>query len=204
MAKQTTTDRRTRPEMIADTTARLVAEARRAFAQHGYADVSAADLCAAAGFTRGALYHHFGGKEGLLEAVLAEIDREVGARLDAAAQDQSDPWEAFRGCCLSYLDLALEPEIQRIVLRDAPAVLGQRFREIDEASTLGPMTESIRALMEGGYIRSGDIEVLARLVNGAVLEASLWVAAGDDPEDRLPRARNTVELLLDGLRVTPA
>jgi AcrR family transcriptional regulator len=201
MAKQTTFDRRTRSEMITDTTARLVAEARRAFAQHGYADVSAADLCSAAGFTRGALYHHFGGKEGLLEAVLAQIEHDVAARLDAAAQAHADPWEAFCACCLSYLDLALEPEIQRIVLRDAPAVLGQRFREIDAASTLRPMTDSIRALMVGGYIRSGDIEVLARLVNGAVLEAALWVAAGDEPQTRLPRARSTVEMLLDGLRV---
>lgn len=200
MAGQTTSERRTRKEMIADTTARLVAEARRAFAQHGYAETSAADLCAAAGFTRGALYHHFGGKEGLLEAVLAEIDREVGARLDAAAHAHSDPWEAFCACCLSYLDLALEPEIQRIVLRDAPAVLGQRFRELDEAATLGPMIDSIRELTDGGYIRPGDIEVLARLINGAVLEAALWVAAGDDPAQRLPRARETVHLLLDGLR----
>lgn len=201
MAKQRTLERRTREEMITDTTGRLVAEARRAFAKHGYTEVSAADLCAAAGFTRGALYHHFGGKEGLLEAVLSEIDCEVRARLDAAAHAHSDSWEAFRACCLSYLDLALEPEFQRIVLRDAPAVLGQRFREIDEAATLGPMADSIRGLMEGGYIRFGDIEVLARLVNGAVLEAALWVAAGDDPENRLPRARSTVDLLLDGLRV---
>lgn len=204
MAEQTMSERRTRKEMIADTTARLVAEARRAFAQHGYAEVSAADLCAAAGFTRGALYHHFGGKEGLLEAVLAEIDREVGARLDAAAHAHADPWEAFRACCLSYLDLALEPEIQRIVLRDAPAVLGQRFRELDEAASLEPMIVSIRGLMDAGYIRSGDVEVLGRLVNGAVLEAALWVAADEEPARRLPRARATVELLLDGLRAREA
>ena len=133
--------------------------------------------------------------------MLAEIDREVGARLDAAAQAHPNPWEGFRACCLSYLDLALEPEIQRIVLRDAPAVLGQRFRDLDEAASLGPMIESIRELMEGGYIRTGDIEVLARLVNGAVLEAALWVAAGEDPAQRLPRARSTVEILLDGLRL---
>lgn len=192
--------RRSRQEMIADTTARLVAEARRAFAERGYAEVAAADLCAAAGFTRGALYHHFGGKEGLLEAVLAEIEREIDARLDAAAQAHPDPWQAFRACCLSYLDLALEPEIQRIVLRDAPAVLGQRFRDLDEAATLGPMIEAIRDLTAQGYIRPGDVEVLARLLNGAVLEAALWVAAGEDAAERLPRARATVEMLLDSLR----
>ncbi|MGY6547849.1 MAG: TetR/AcrR family transcriptional regulator [Roseinatronobacter sp.] len=192
--------RRNRKDMIAQTTARLVAEARRAFAMRGYAEVSAAELCAAAGFTRGALYHHFGGKEGLLEAVLAQIDSEVGARLDAAAHAHSDPWAAFRACCLSYLDLALEPEIQRIVLRDAPAVLGQRFRDLDAAASLEPMIDAVRGLMDAGYIRSGDVEVLARLLNGAVLEAALWVAAGEEPARRLPRARATVELLLDGLR----
>lgn len=200
MSQDTRPARRTRQQMIADTTARLVAEARRAFVAQGYAEVSAADLCTAAGFTRGALYHHFGGKEGLLEAVLLQIDAEIGARLDAAVRDHADPWQAFRVCCLNFLDLALEPEIQRIVLRDAPAVLGQRFRDLDQTASLGPMIAQVRGLIAGGHMRPGDAEVLARLINGAVLEAALWVAAAEDPAPRLPRARATVDLLLDGLR----
>lgn len=194
-------ERRNRQDMIAQTKARLVAEARRAFAAQGFADVSAAELCAAAGLTRGALYHHFGGKEGLLEAVLIQIESEIDQRLQHLTAPCTDSWDAFVTCCLGYLDLALDPEIQRIVLRDAPAILGQRFREIDEAAALGPMIAAIRDLIAQGYMRPGDVDVLARLINGAVLEAALWVAATDDAAHRLPRARASVELLLAGLRV---
>ncbi len=196
--------RRTRGQMIAETTARLVASARRAFAEKGFAETSMEELCADVGLTRGALYHHFGSKEGLLEAVLLQIDGEIGARLDHAAEAEADPWRSFRSCCLSYLDLALEPEIQRIVLRDAPAVLGARFRELDEAASLAPMTEAIRTLIEQRRMKHGDVEVLARLVNGAVLEAAMWVAASDDPAARLPRARQALETLLDGLKAPQA
>jgi AcrR family transcriptional regulator len=188
-----------RAARIAETTARLVAAARRAFAAEGYAEASMDALCAEAGLTRGALYHHFGGKEGLLEAVVLAIDAEIGARLDAAAAAETDPWSGFRACCGAWLDLALEPEIQRILLRDAPAVLGQRLREIDERSSIRPMVESLRALMAGGRIRPADPEALARMLNGAMVDAALWIAAHDDPPAGLARARSALDALLDGL-----
>lgn len=191
--------RRSRAEMIAETTARLIAAARSAFAGQGYAETSMDTLCAEAGLTRGALYHHFGGKEGLLEAVARQIDAEMNARIEAVYDSIPDPWLAFRACCRAYLSMALEPEIQRILLRDAPAVLGQRFRELDEETAVGALMEALEDLMDQGRLRRADPEALARLINGALVDGALWIAASLDPEMARDRAVEGLELLLEGL-----
>ncbi|MGH8467093.1 MAG: TetR/AcrR family transcriptional regulator, partial [Pseudomonas sp.] len=115
--------RRTRAEME-ETRATLLATARKVFSERGYADTSMDDLTAQASLTRGALYHHFGDKKGLLAAVVAQIDAEMDERLQAISDAANDPWEGFCQRCRAYLGMALEPDIQRIVLRDARAVLG--------------------------------------------------------------------------------
>lgn len=193
------TARRSRADMIADTTARLLAAARASFAEHGYAETSMDALCAQAGLTRGALYHHFGGKEGLLEAVARQIDAEMNARLEAVYDAVPDPWLAFKDCCKAYLSMALEPEIQRILLRDAPAVLGQRFRDLDEETAVGALIEVLEDLIDQGRLRRADPEALARLINGALVDGALWIAASLDPEMARDRAVEGLELLLEGL-----
>ena len=191
--------RRSRAVMIAETRAKLIAAARAAFGEKGYAETSMDDLTAAVGLTRGALYHHFGGKEGLLEAVVIEIAREMNTRCDAVFDAARDRWEGFVNCARHYLDLALEPEIQRIVLRDAPAVLGERWRSIDADSSLAPMTDSLRQLMQDGIIDPVDPEALARLIDGALLDAALWIAGDPDPAACHERALAAVDALLSGL-----
>lgn len=191
--------RKTREQMIAQTTAKLIAAARRAFATEGYAAASMDALCAEAGLTRGALYHHFGGKEGLLEAVVRQIDQEIDARLDAAWHAHTDPWEAFKAASLAYLALAIEPEIQRVVLIEAPAVLGQRLRDLDAQSSVGMIADGLRELMDAGRVQPADPEALARMLNGAMIDAALWIAAHDDPETALAKAQHSLTTLLDGL-----
>src|SRR3954453_3136377 len=107
-----------RKEMIAETRARLIAAAREAFGTVGYANASMDDFTAEAGLTRGALYHHFGDKRGLLEAVVREIDSEMAERLTAIAAAASSRWDGFVQENIGYVEMALEPDIQRIVLRD--------------------------------------------------------------------------------------
>jgi AcrR family transcriptional regulator len=189
--------------MIAETRTKLITHARQSFATLGYADTSMDVLCAEAGLTRGALYHHFGGKEGLLEAVVVQIDREIEDRLVAEFQAITDPWEAFTTCCRTYLDLALDPEIQRILLKDAPAVLGQRFRELDSHSSIQPMIESLHDLMASSRLRPADPEAIARLLNGAMVDAALWVASSHNPAETLAKAQQGLALLLAGLEARP-
>ena len=185
--------RRTRAEMEA-ARATLLAVARQVFTATGYADASMDDLTARAGLTRGALYHHFGDKQGLLAAVVAQIDGEMDERLRAISERADTPWEGFRERCRAYLRMALEPEIQRIVLRDARAVLGGV-----------PMAEeqhciaSMRGLIERSAIVGVDAEALARMVHGSLTEAVLWIAAGEEGETRLEQADATLDLLLGNL-----
>src|SRR3546814_19047 len=116
--------RRSRAEMIADTRAKLLAAGRKAFGEKGYAEASMDDFTAEAGLTRGALYHHFGGKKGLFEAVVRQIDAELAQRLKSFAAEAPTRWEGFVRETIGYVELALDSEIQRILLRDGPAVLG--------------------------------------------------------------------------------
>lgn len=196
------TARRTHAEMNAETTRRLVAAARRAFGEQGYAATSMDGLCAEAGLTRGALYHHFGGKPGLLEAVVREIDAEIGERLEARWAAIEDPWEAFVACNVAYLETALEPEVQRILLRDAPAALGQRLREIDAEGSIAPLAEALEELVRLGRVVPCDAEATARLLNGALVDAALWIAAAEDAPSRLKRAEGSMRTLMEGLRRT--
>jgi AcrR family transcriptional regulator len=194
-----TAQRRSRGEMTAGTTAKLVAAARAAFRTEGYAAASMDALCAEAGVTRGALYHHFGGKEGLLEAVVRQIDAEIGARLDAEEARHGDPWEAFRACCHLWLEQALDPEVQRIYLLDAAAVIGPRLREMDETQAIAPIRDSLSELMALGRVTRTDPDALARMINGALCEAAMWVAASPRPDEALQRAHAATDTLLRGL-----
>ncbi len=190
----------TREEAARHSIDRLIAAARQAFAAQGYTDASMDALCASAGLTRGALYHHFGGKKGLLDAVVLQIDREIGERLWAEHARHDEPWTAFKATCAAYLSMALEPEIQRVYLRDANAVLGGRLREIDAGSSLGASIELVQDLMARHLLPQTDPETLARLVNGALLEAALWIAESPDPPSTHHRALAGLDALLEGLR----
>ncbi|MEC9247085.1 TetR/AcrR family transcriptional regulator [Nitratireductor rhodophyticola] len=189
-----------RSEMIAETRAKLVAAARDAFGRVGYANASMDDFTAGAGLTRGALYHHFGGKQGLLEAVITQIDAEMTARLNGVSARFSDPWQGFVEECVGYIEMALEPEIQRIMLLDGPAVLGNPFNWPNQPGCIRSLTNSLKRLVADGQADVADPEATARLVSGASLHASLWIANSDDPEATSKRAVAAFKRLLEGLR----
>jgi AcrR family transcriptional regulator len=191
---------RPRSEMIAETRAKLVAAARHAFGTVGYAEASMDDFTAAAGLTRGALYHHFGDKKGLLEAVIAQIDAEMNERLCAISASATSRWQGFVDESVAYIEMALEPEIQRIVLRDGPAVLGDPSRWPNANACISSMTRSLTLLQEEGVVADIDPEAAARLVSGASLYAAQWIANAEDPEATSKKAVKAFNALLDGLR----
>lgn len=190
--------RRTRAEME-QTRATLLATARKVFSECGYADTSMDDLTAQAGLTRGALYHHFGDKRGLLAAVVEQIDAEMDARLRAISNNAADPWEGFRERCQAYLEMALEPEIQRLVLRDARSVLGGASPEA-QRHCIESMQRLIEDLIEQGVVAEADAEALASLIYGSLSEAAFWIAERESSK-RLERGISALDLLLRGLLV---
>jgi AcrR family transcriptional regulator len=191
---------RQRAEMIEHTRSKLIASARQAFGSLGYANTSMDDLTAEAGLTRGALYHHFGDKKGLLAAVVEQLDAEMDQRLEAISRGTDDLWGAFVQRCRTYLEMAQEAEIQRIVLQDARAVLGD-LTDASEAQCVASLSTLLDELMQAGLVVNAPSEALARLINGSLLDASLWIARDEHPGQRLPQALAALETLLQGLRV---
>jgi AcrR family transcriptional regulator len=185
-----------------ETRAALVEAARSLFAERGYAAVGTEEIVRAAGVTRGALYHHFGGKRDLLEAVYERIEGELTQRIAERALGGSDPLEAMRAGAGMFLEQCLEPEVQRIVLLDAPAVLGwDRWREIGAQHGLGLIEASLQAAMEAGQIAEQPIKPLAHVLMGALDEAAMLVARADDPGVMQAQVGETLNRLLDGLRL---
>ncbi|WP_439448140.1 TetR/AcrR family transcriptional regulator [Stenotrophomonas sp. ATs4] len=190
--------RRTRAEME-ETRATLLATARRVFSELGYAATSMDDLTAQAGLTRGALYHHFGDKKGLLAAVVAQLDAETDVRLQAISDGADDAWDGFVQRCRAYLQMALEPEIQRIVLRDARAVLGGASPE-SQQYCVNSMQRLIEQLIAQGVVAPVDAQALASLIYGSLAEAAFWIAEGEQGDVRLRQATAALEMLLRGLK----
>ena len=188
-----------RIEKMEENRARLIAAARRAFAAKGYAAASMDELTAEVGLTRGALYHNFGDKRGLLQAVVSQIDAEMAARARAIASSAGNDWQALLAEGISYIEMALDPEIQRIVLLDGPAVLGDPSRWPSQDSCLVATRQAITDLLAQGVLKPVDAEAAARLVSGAALNAALWIAASERPRDVLPKAIEAFRALASGL-----
>jgi transcriptional regulator, TetR family len=187
--------------MMATTRAKLLTTARHVFATQGYAHASMDDITARAGLTRGALYHHFGGKEGLLIGVVEQIEAEVGERLQRVSEAAPTPWESFRRRCRTYLELALEQEIRRIILQDARAVLGDVPKEAQSVA-IAALQASLDRLIQEGIMAPLHSGVLAQMIYGAITEASFWIAEPDsDIETRLAQALGSLDRLLDGLKL---
>lgn len=179
--------------------AKLIAAARHSFAKDGFAEASMDELTASVGLTRGALYHNFGDKKGLLAAVVSEIDGEMAARAKAAGEHFTDQWQALMAEGRAYIEMALEPEVQRIVLRDGPAVLGDPSTWPSQNSCLQGTVAVVGNLIDQKIMKSVDVEVAARLLSGAAMNAALWVAAAPDPNEALPKAIGAFEAICSGL-----
>ncbi|WP_248306839.1 TetR/AcrR family transcriptional regulator [Bosea sp. AAP35] len=190
---------RRRADMVEETRAKLIEAARKAFAAKGYAGASMDDLTAEAGLTRGALYHNFGDKKGLLQAVIDQLDAEMLVRMGEAKEQADTRWLGFLSESVAYIEMALEPEIQRIMLLDGPAVLGDPSQWPNQNACLRTTTQTIQALIDEGTIGPVNAEAAARLLNGAALNAALWIAAADDPRAVFGKAVGAFRQLATGL-----
>ncbi|MBF4664213.1 TetR/AcrR family transcriptional regulator [Cronobacter malonaticus] len=191
---------RRRIDTMEENRAKLIAAARKAFAEKGFAAASMDELTASVGLTRGALYHNFGDKKGLLAAVVAQVDGEMAQRAKAVAAGVKDPWETLIAEGVAYIQMALDEEVRRIVLLDGPAFLGDPAQWPSQNSCLDATRETVISMMARGIIKPVDAAAAARLLNGAALNAALWVAASPQPEEALPKIIEVFTLLAGGLR----
>jgi len=192
-----------RAEQVEETRGKLIDAARRAFAEKGYSAASMDELTAEAGLTRGALYHNFGDKKGLLMAVIDQIDGEILAQMRAAGLQYRSKWHAFLAEAIVYIEMSLEPEVQRIMLLDGPAVLGDPSQWPNQTACLRTTANMLAELIAEGVVKPLDTDAAAQLVNGAALNAALWIAASSEPVAALPRAVEAFRVLMSGLLIKP-
>lgn len=188
-----------RAETMEETRTKLIAAARKAFAEKGFAAASMDDLTASVGLTRGALYHNFGDKKGLLAAVVTQIDSEMAQGAKHAAAQSGEDQQKLLAEGIAYIKMALDEEVRRIVLLDGPAFLGDPTKWPSQNTCLDATRESLSDLIERGVIKPVDVNATAWLLNGAALNAAQWVAASDDPKQALPKAIEVFTLLVSGV-----
>lgn len=162
----------------------LVDVATRLFTDDGYDATPIGAVLVQAGASKGSLYHHFpGGKEDLFLAVLHRLGERIDAELAEAARDAPGIVAALRAGCLAWIRLTADPTVRRVMLIDAPAVLGwQRFREYGELSTLGRVRAALTVAAGEGRLDMAHVDAFAHIMMAAVDEVALMIARSDDPD----------------------
>ncbi|MFT0211500.1 TetR/AcrR family transcriptional regulator [Pseudomonas sp. F1_0610] len=189
--------KQTHNQMSEETRSKLLHAARQAFTEKGFANTAMDELTANVGLTRGALYHHFGDKKGLLAAVVRQIDQEIDTQLAAISQNTADKWEAFVQRCLVYLKLVQQPQVQRIVLLDARTVLGHSH--LADSQCVLTMQHLLEELIEAKLIQATPTPALAQMLLGALEQGALWVAQSKQTKTALAQAEQAMLTLLSGL-----
>ena len=193
----------TKTAQTAATKTRLEKVARDLFAARGFEAVSAEELVAKADVTRGALYHHYDGKEGLFAAVVETVMQELHAELARGSAGEGDPLRALQQGIGVFLKACSEPAMQQILLIDAPAVLGwQRWRELDAKYGMGLLRQALSAAVAMGSLHQRDVDILAHLLLGAITEVAMLAARSPNPAKARKAAERALVAIIEGCRVT--
>jgi AcrR family transcriptional regulator len=182
------------------TRGQLIEVATRLFAEHGYEGTSVEAVLSAAAVSRGALYHHFAGKEALFEAVVSAVSDQVTVELTEAVRGCADPLDAMRTAAIAWIGLAADPVIQRVVLVDAPSVLGwDRWRAMDDGRTLGAMRAMLQAISDSGRLPAELVGPFSHMILAALDEIVLVIARAPDSAAAVAEGRMAVQALIDRL-----
>jgi AcrR family transcriptional regulator len=183
----------------------LLSVARRLFTERGYAATSTTEIVERAGVTRGALYHHFAAKHELFRAVFEQLEAEMTQQIAHDALAGTDALEQLRLGCRAFLDICLDPSVQRIVIVEGPAVLGwETWQAIEERYGHGLVVAGVQAAIDAGLVEAQPVEPLANVLFGALAQAGMVVARADDPRAARTEMEAAMDRLLDGLRAQKA
>lgn len=186
-----------------ETRAALITAAREIFGSQGFAATNTEQIAAKAGVTKGAVYHHFSGKDDLFCAVFEQVQLEVSNRVSSVFV-QLDAWEALVAGCELWVDAHQTPEVQQIVLRDARSVLGADVvRDLDVRFGAVSLRGALRKGMVAGVLDRQPLRPLALMLAGALKEACLYVADADDAAEARAEVSGLITHLLSGFRAAP-
>jgi AcrR family transcriptional regulator len=178
----------------------LVSVARKLFTEQGYAATSVEDITQRAGVARGALYHHFAGKDALFRAVYEAVQADTASSVVAAALGEGEPWGGVRAGLSAFLDACLEPQFRRIVILDSVSVLQQQAWEGGIEHIELPMLRSVLTPLVESFLPGLGVEALVYVALGGLYGAALYIARSSEP--RIARAEQDAVLdsLIGGLR----
>lgn len=192
-----------RAQYSASTRRALVDVAEELFTEHGYAATSLDAIVAGADVTKGALYHHYSGKQALFEAVFEKVEAAGARTVQESLQGQDDPWEKAIAGLRAFLDVVRQPAYHRIVVQDGPSVLGyERYREQEVRSTFTNVVDIVRSVLAAGDWSVDDEleQTFARIFFGALSSAGSTVSSADDSEAQAARVELAIGFILSGLR----
>ena len=192
-----------RARFSASTKRALVDAAELLFTEHGYSATSLDAIVAGADVTKGALYHHFSGKQAIFEAAFERVGSRATSGVAAAQDGHRDPWEKAQAGLRAFLEAVQEPSYRQIVISDGPSVLGhERYREQEERSTYATVDEIVRSVLTSGDSDLDDrmLDTFTRILFGAMSAAGGSVAVSDDPAAAALRVEAAIGLIMAGLR----
>lgn len=192
-----------RAQYSASTKRALIDVAEELLTEQGYSATSLDQIVAGARVTKGALYHHFSGKQALFEAVFERIEAEARTAIQAGLKGERDPWRKAQAGLRSFLDVVQQPSYRRIVIQDGPSVLGfERFREHEERSTFATVVEIVRAVLTAGTwdLDEEMLQTFTRIFFGAMSSAGESVATSDDPAMAALRVEAAIGFILAGFQ----
>jgi AcrR family transcriptional regulator len=196
-----------RAQYSASTKRALVDVAQELFTEQGYAGTSLDAIVAGARVTKGALYHHFVGKQALFEAVFERVEREASKAIHEVIKGERDPWEKARAGLRAFLEVVRDPTYRRVVVQDGPAVLGyERFREQEERSTFSNVLSIVSSVLDN-RLGNGRFDVdeemqrtFARIFFGAMSSAGESVSLAEEPDTESARVEAAIGIILTGLQ----
>jgi AcrR family transcriptional regulator len=178
----------------------LIAIATRLFGERGYEGASIEAVLRESGVSRGALYHHFDNKEALFEAVFEGVEASVSHEILAATAGLDDPVDALRAGSVAWVRLAADPVVRRVVIIDAPAVLGwDRWRELESRYGLGMLKVAVQGVADAGRLPPDLVDLFAHMVLAAMNEIAQLVARADDADAAIRQGEAAVDELLKRL-----
>lgn len=194
--------RRTQEERSAATRDALIAAARKLWGLRGYTEVGTPEIAAAAGVTRGAMYHQFADKAALFRAVVEAVEQDVMARMAVVVAESgaSTPTGAIRAAVDAWLEVSADPEVRQLILLDAPSVLGwAEFRDVAQRYSLGMTEQLLTEAIRAGELAEQPVRPLAHVLIGALDEAAMVIATADDPDRARRETRQVLQRLVDGM-----
>jgi AcrR family transcriptional regulator len=190
-----------RVDYVESTRQALVDSALDLFTKRGYAGTSLDAIVKRARVTKGALYHHFSGKQALFEAAFDLVEAAAMDRLTAAMDGDGTAWERAMAGIQAYVRVCLEPSYQRIVIHEAPVVMGwERWREAEEHFSFGLVRATVESLVDSGDIEPLPVEVTARVLFGALSAGAETIAGSTDPKSTAADVTKTIVTVLTGMR----